>query len=537
MRTLVCSGQSLAVAQHVYTALENVCPPNDSCWFAIWIDAICINQADAAEKSDQVSRMGVIYSRAARVIVWLGENALVDSRREEIESLAAYAATFEVLVKDSDIEPVSLPRLESGTQAAVISLMRSAWSTRLWIIQEVCLASTITILCGHCFIKWESLFQISHTNYHPKLTVEEAIRSRCMRAVNRCRYEYSKRNNSNLIVKEIFRKFQDLQYQRASLPIDRIYAVLFLLPDRIGQKVKVDYSLADNYWKAYVDLSRLLLLEKSGLAVLTYSNTTRKLRNLPSWCPDWGGLQYIVEGVNIPGHSGWYGSHAPVLADDCVVLLSNNHRHITIAGYLIGSLARSLRPKEAIDEDPRNDLAQWWLSWQSACLADLNSSPGYLPGPDGLLRRHVRNLLMDSFCHDGNRCSSDRIEEVDWPEVIRRYREAIKYCEKICETPGLPFPKRRPPGNTEGHDFVKSRANWRQGTYFFTDRGQVGRGLTAERPGDVLVALATAPTAFLLRYENKSKVATLIGEVYLEDFKDFETLRAEGKQLEWITIG
>ncbi|KAF5685648.1 cytochrome P450 monooxygenase monooxygenase [Fusarium denticulatum] len=38
----------------------------------IWVDAICINQADNAEKSHQVAKMGEIYSQCGLVLCWLG---------------------------------------------------------------------------------------------------------------------------------------------------------------------------------------------------------------------------------------------------------------------------------------------------------------------------------------------------------------------------------------------------------------------------------------------------------------------------------
>ncbi|KAF2818004.1 uncharacterized protein BDZ99DRAFT_339975, partial [Mytilinidion resinicola] len=38
----------------------------------IWIDAICINQSDTAERASQVSMMQHIYSRADATVVWLG---------------------------------------------------------------------------------------------------------------------------------------------------------------------------------------------------------------------------------------------------------------------------------------------------------------------------------------------------------------------------------------------------------------------------------------------------------------------------------
>ncbi|KAF5654950.1 cytochrome P450 monooxygenase cytochrome P450 monooxygenase [Fusarium sp. NRRL 25303] len=38
----------------------------------LWVDAICINQVDNAEKSHQVAKMGEIYSQSALVLCWLG---------------------------------------------------------------------------------------------------------------------------------------------------------------------------------------------------------------------------------------------------------------------------------------------------------------------------------------------------------------------------------------------------------------------------------------------------------------------------------
>ncbi|KAF8853256.1 HET-domain-containing protein, partial [Acephala macrosclerotiorum] len=38
----------------------------------LWIDAICVNQLDMAERTSQVKRMADIYSAASRVVVWLG---------------------------------------------------------------------------------------------------------------------------------------------------------------------------------------------------------------------------------------------------------------------------------------------------------------------------------------------------------------------------------------------------------------------------------------------------------------------------------
>lgn len=46
----------------------------------LWIDAICINQSDADEKSQQVRMMTEIYARASLTFVWVGEEDVMIDR-------------------------------------------------------------------------------------------------------------------------------------------------------------------------------------------------------------------------------------------------------------------------------------------------------------------------------------------------------------------------------------------------------------------------------------------------------------------------
>ena len=55
----------------------------------LWIDAICINQADLDERSSQVALMADVYRRADRVIVWLGEgNELTNNSIRTIRTIS-----------------------------------------------------------------------------------------------------------------------------------------------------------------------------------------------------------------------------------------------------------------------------------------------------------------------------------------------------------------------------------------------------------------------------------------------------------------
>ncbi len=62
--------RTLLINQNLASALQHLRSPDKV--RRVWIDAICINQKDDIEKSQQVSRMHLVYARAYRVVVWLG---------------------------------------------------------------------------------------------------------------------------------------------------------------------------------------------------------------------------------------------------------------------------------------------------------------------------------------------------------------------------------------------------------------------------------------------------------------------------------
>lgn len=64
-------GQRLWTTENLYIALQYLRSRDQD--RILWIDAICINQSDLAEKNQQVLEMGKIFSHAARVMFWLGK--------------------------------------------------------------------------------------------------------------------------------------------------------------------------------------------------------------------------------------------------------------------------------------------------------------------------------------------------------------------------------------------------------------------------------------------------------------------------------
>jgi hypothetical protein len=78
-RTVLCNGQTHSITASLYDALSRLRHEDEP--RLVWADALCINRSNDYEKSIQVSRMGQIYSRAERVVVWFGYPEATSVRR------------------------------------------------------------------------------------------------------------------------------------------------------------------------------------------------------------------------------------------------------------------------------------------------------------------------------------------------------------------------------------------------------------------------------------------------------------------------
>lgn len=77
----------------------------------LWIDAVCINQDDATDKSRQVAMMGSIYRSARQVVCWLGHaDESINEAMETLKGLAASASRYGITeVSHSYSKNASLP--------------------------------------------------------------------------------------------------------------------------------------------------------------------------------------------------------------------------------------------------------------------------------------------------------------------------------------------------------------------------------------------------------------------------------------------
>lgn len=124
----------------------------------LWVDAICIIQENLQEESREVARMGLIYRTAAQVVVWLGpEDKTTSAAAEIIERLSPgvvltpdHRHCDTILGSEAAVVQCHLEKstLTSRHWLALSSLIQRPWFRRLWIRQEVLLASKVMVRCG-----------------------------------------------------------------------------------------------------------------------------------------------------------------------------------------------------------------------------------------------------------------------------------------------------------------------------------------------------------------------------------------------------
>lgn len=71
--TIFCNWKPIQISANLYAALRRLRSPHGV--LCIWVDAICINQQDDAERARQVGLMRDIYQNSDEVCIWLGESS------------------------------------------------------------------------------------------------------------------------------------------------------------------------------------------------------------------------------------------------------------------------------------------------------------------------------------------------------------------------------------------------------------------------------------------------------------------------------
>ncbi|KAF2029507.1 HET-domain-containing protein [Setomelanomma holmii] len=109
-----------------------------------WIDALCIDQSNAAERAHQVAQMGDIFSQALGVYLWLGANPKL-------------APVLQAFYDPEAATPQQWGLIGANRKALEAYICGNEYWQRAWIIQEIFLAKIVTVWANNMPLLFEHL--------------------------------------------------------------------------------------------------------------------------------------------------------------------------------------------------------------------------------------------------------------------------------------------------------------------------------------------------------------------------------------------
>ncbi|EGD98466.1 hypothetical protein TESG_05840 [Trichophyton tonsurans CBS 112818] len=285
----------------------------------LWVDQVCINQADPEERSSQVDLMHRIYQEAAFTLLWLGREDGYTKRAAHLIPRFARAGNQFV---ESSIIPYTqnsqeihtnegIPYVSEGEWDALASLFQRQYFRRLWIVQEIILSGIVVAYCGGVEIPWRLFCITAEMLHYRQLKLGTEVSAKYVPLGEGGRgieqpvvqlLQWQDRFASNPPADKpraisLENLVFDTWHFLATDPRDKIYGVYGLL----NKKALADGQSRDTekpVWQAdytkpveqvYAEATKQIILDAGELRILSavLDHSWRKIESLPSWTPDY----------------------------------------------------------------------------------------------------------------------------------------------------------------------------------------------------------------------------------------------------------
>ncbi|KXS94525.1 hypothetical protein AC578_4149 [Pseudocercospora eumusae] len=304
--TINVDDQTMDVSKNAHAALMRIRDPTID--RTIWMDAICINQADVEERGSQVSNMHLVYHRATRNLIWLGEDdglvapaletmrIILDEARLETDNFRTF---FEEVYDDAGHIPPSLSGFMSHFEVETfLKLLARPWFQRLWVVQEAALSPFNVGYCGPHEFPMLDLFRAAAFLYSKRNHMLCDLRSHAglfnaatVGELADPEHGPERRNLGETDKVKLSSLLRKLQRFQTLDPRDHVYGVLglyrhYLPRRRLPILIEPDYN--KNVIEVLRDGTKYTILDQQSLDSLNkVSHWPDEDDDFPSWIPRW----------------------------------------------------------------------------------------------------------------------------------------------------------------------------------------------------------------------------------------------------------
>lgn len=326
--SLNLSGGCLMITDNLALALRRLRLAHKS--RLLWVDAVCINQSDGAEKGRQVAQMASTYKNAARVVAWLGEDSGRFFDKDAIISLSQQAKEIGLQSSQDDNRDIIRKWVYGNSQrvtwalnvtsavedAKFPSIYESAWFTRMWIVQEAILADRLTLYFGPAQLDWDDFQRVMvlihgvNAAFRLPIPSREFFIKQAWSLIEVRDHWYQPSPGRLNQASEIKYYMHQLRRRSCKDDRDRVFALKGLLRDESTFDIQPDYSKSavqvyTDMARSQLNLGNISVLYDAGLWKRKFfhipdsrsedSNESLWSEYLPTWAPDYRSNSTFME--------------------------------------------------------------------------------------------------------------------------------------------------------------------------------------------------------------------------------------------------
>ncbi|KAI1114124.1 heterokaryon incompatibility protein-domain-containing protein [Nemania sp. NC0429] len=350
---IFCDDKPFPVTKNLESALRHLRQSQGD--RVLWIDAICINQENLAERAYQVNLMRRIYQIACKVLIWLGDDSedsklvlplcertvaiwwdllsedsftfgdvdpsrpdIMEIMKEKLKEAKRRKSTIKSRpdqslgstsiencdgrVEESAVLGETIQEEEEAVQditreelAACMRLVSRPWFSRCWVVQEAALAREAIVLCGTSSLDWDFFywgFRLIVLLRRGTTGEPERVSTSNLDLIRGLRQKKLGMNRDGQEEHiDLLQLLWDVRQLDATDPRDKVYSVVGLIDPAEARTEGLTSNYTISVEESYKRVTLAIMSYTRNLDVLITDYNPGSKLIMPSWIADWNSMR------------------------------------------------------------------------------------------------------------------------------------------------------------------------------------------------------------------------------------------------------